>query len=629
MNSFQKSKHLLFMLPLSFFLTACNDSNSDTTSHQELELGILHINDHHSHLDPEKMKFKVDVGQGEEEITVSRGGFARVAALIKQLEMEKKNVIKIHSGDAVTGDLYFNLTDGKADAGVMNAVCFDTFTLGNHEFDAKDEGLNKFIGLLDQSQCKEKIKILSANVNFGPSSVLYKNQRIQKSAIIEKNGQKIGLIGLTIAQKTKNASQPNFDTTFSEEISTAQQEINQLKAQGIKRIILQTHTGYELDKKLATELTDVDVIIGGDSHTLLGPQQLIKYGMTPTADYPSFFKNKDGDNVCVAQAWQYSYVVGELNVKFDQEGRLKSCEGIPHILIGDDFQRAANSTLPLTAEEQQRIIQKLDQDKIPFKVVQPDVQVSQIIQPYQIQKQQFAQTVVANALENLCLRRVPGVIRDVNRSTLGDICNQNTHVNEHGGDVQQIVAEAFLQQGKVFFDADISFQNAGGTRIDIPQGPITVGMIYQVLPFQNTLVQLNMTGAEIKATLEDAVDAVVNLKNTGSYPYTGGLRWHIDLNQGKGQRISEIEVRTKDGQYKALNNDQIYKVITIDFLANGSDFYSTMKSITGSRRIDVGLDYAEAFLKYIETMPVVGNQKQIGPLNTALYSTQRFVDKSN
>ena len=164
----------------SILLTACNNDDKKSTvvtppveEGKPLELNILHINDHHSHLDEEKIKFKANVGSGEEEFSVASGGFARVAALINQFASEKKNVLKIHAGDATTGDLYYNLTDGKADADAMNTVCFDTFTPGNHEFDAHDDGLKKFIDALDQGSCQEKTKVLTANVTFGASSPLY------------------------------------------------------------------------------------------------------------------------------------------------------------------------------------------------------------------------------------------------------------------------------------------------------------------------------------------------------------------------------------------------------------------------------------------------------------------------
>ncbi|WEI22735.1 metallophosphoesterase [Acinetobacter bereziniae] len=203
-----KKKQIFLLSMLSTLLVACNDDNDHSNVDQPveakpLELNILHINDHHSHLDEESIKFKTNVGTGDEEFSVTSGGFARVASLINQLTAEKKNAFKIHAGDATTGDLYYNLTDGKADADAMNTVCFDTFTPGNHEFDAKDDGLKKFIGFLDQGTCKEKTQVLTANVSFGASSPLYKTNRILKSQVFEKDGVKFAIIGLTVAKKPK------------------------------------------------------------------------------------------------------------------------------------------------------------------------------------------------------------------------------------------------------------------------------------------------------------------------------------------------------------------------------------------------------------------------------------------
>ena len=251
-----------------------------------------------------------------------------------------------------------------------------------------------------------------------------------------------------------------------------------------------------------------------------------------------------------------------------------------------------------------------------------------VLKPYQEQKKKFAQEIVGQATDNLCSRRVPGTQRDVNRSTLGDICNKNTHVDQHGGDIQQIIAEAFLQQGKTFFGADISFQNGGGVREDVALGDVTVGKIYNVLPFKNTLLRLDLTGAEVKATLEDAIDGVIAQNNTGSYPYTGGMRWNVDFTKDKGQRLNQIQVRNASGQYENLDLNKTYKAITIDFLANGGDYYTTLKTITGERRVNVGLDYAEAFLKYAQGLAGQTGQKKINKLATAEYSTQLFIDKA-
>lgn len=263
---------------MGMMLAACGNADDDYSNQKQIsepvELSILHINDHHSHLDEEEWTFNFENAGSVEQYTVLRGGFARVTGLINQLASAKTNVLKMHSGDAITGDLYFNLTAGKADADAMQTACFDSFVLGNHEFDTKDAGLKIFLDFFQNSTCENPMSILSSNVRFSANSVLNNDDRIRPYQLFKRGGETFAVIGLTIANKTKNSSQPDADTVFEDELITAQDQINQLKKQGISRIILQTHVGYELDQKLAKNLTDVDVIIGGDSHSLLGSQSL-------------------------------------------------------------------------------------------------------------------------------------------------------------------------------------------------------------------------------------------------------------------------------------------------------------------------------------------------------------------
>ena len=612
-------------------LTGCgSDNDNQQTTPQPVskavELNILHINDHHSHLDAEEWTFKFDRGQGQEDFTVSRGGFARVAGLMHDISAQKSNVLKLHGGDAMTGDLYFNLTEGKADAVAMNTACFDSFVLGNHEFDAKDLGLKKFVDFLGESKCENPLSIISANVQFGATSALKGDARIQSHRIFERGGEKFAVIGLTIANKTKNSSQPDADTLFLDEIKTAQAQIDQLKKQGISRIILQTHVGYEFDQKLAQALTDVDVIVGGDSHTLLGPESLKQVGLSPSGAYPTQVTNKNGDPVCIAQAWQYSYVVGELNVKFDPQGKVTACAGTPHVLVGSEIKKGDQT---LTHTESAFLFEKLNAAQIPLKAVNPYAETVAALASYQKDKAAFAQKEIAIASNDLCLRRVPGLKIDPNRSKIAS-CNTDPAVIQRGGDIQQLVAEAFYQQGKTYFGADLSIQNGGGVRIDIAKNDVVnVATVYTVLPFKNTLVRLDMTGAEVKATLEDAISNVVDpeVKNSGSYPYAGGLRWKVDVTKPKGSRLTALEVKGANGQYQPLDMQKTYRVITIDFLANGQDGYSTMKNITGERRMDVGLDYAEAFLTYVQNLNVQNGQlKSLNKLTQADYSTQSYTE---
>ena len=149
-------------------LAACGGSGDKG---QPLDLTILHINDHHSHLDAETTALTLkDAAGASKSVTVELGGFARVSAAIEALAVGKPNVLKLHAGDALTGDLYFTQSEGQADAAMMNTVCFDAFTLGNHEFDSADAGLVKFIDTLHAGSCKTPV--LSANVKPAAGTAL-------------------------------------------------------------------------------------------------------------------------------------------------------------------------------------------------------------------------------------------------------------------------------------------------------------------------------------------------------------------------------------------------------------------------------------------------------------------------
>ena len=152
---------LAVALAASALIAGCGGSGNDTPAGQPLELRILHINDHHSTLESKSKTLQLDAGTGKAEaVAVDAAGFARVTQAIEELAAQSPNVLKLHAGDALTGTLYFNRAgaDGEADAALMNTVCFDAFTLGNHEFDKGDSGLKGFIDLLHKGSCHKYVQ---------------------------------------------------------------------------------------------------------------------------------------------------------------------------------------------------------------------------------------------------------------------------------------------------------------------------------------------------------------------------------------------------------------------------------------------------------------------------------------
>ncbi|KEF30121.1 5'-nucleotidase [Marinobacter nitratireducens] len=600
-------KSLWLALPL-LALAGCNDSdnNSTTDDNASFSVNILHINDHHSHLEEDSQALNI-AGQ---ETEFSSGGFPRVAAKIAEREAALDNVLKLHAGDAITGTLYFTSFEGEADAELMNQVCFDAFALGNHEFDRGDSGLKSFLDLLDSGSCNTPVLAANVKPQVGtPLAPFAENDYIQPYTIQTIAGEKVGIVGLDIATKTKNSSSPLDSTQFLDEIDTAQKMIDELDAGGVDKIILLTHYQYANDKLLAETLSGVDVIVGGDSHTLLG--DFDAYGLGASGPYPTEVTNADGDLVCIAQAWQYAQVVGELNVTWNADGVVESCSGVPHLLLGDNIVREDETGAEYEPEgsELSDIMAAVDADP-QLSIVQEDATSAQMLAYYTDQLDSFRNKVVGTATEDLCLARIPGVAYG------DDTCEGEDPAR--GGDIANLVAQAFLYLSK---DADVAIQNAGGVRIDILAGDITIGDAYTLLPFANTLTDLSMTGAEIRTVLNEAVDfAHREGGSTGAYPYAAGLRWDVDMTRAEGERLFDIEVKPRgETTWRALTDGETLTVVSNSYTAGGKDGYLTFGTVSDDgRAVDTYLDYAQSFVDYLT---------EVGTLSKPAledYSTQSY-----
>ncbi|WP_434362813.1 NAD nucleotidase [Parasalinivibrio latis] len=582
---------------------------------QPITVKIAHINDHHSHLEADT---GADLTLDGQATRVQMGGFPRVVRKIKEIEANHDyKVLKLHAGDAITGDLYYTLFKGEADAALMNEVCFDAFALGNHEFDGGDAGLREFLDYLESGNCNTKV--LAANVHpevgVSPLTPNGKWDSFRPYTVKRVKGQRIGIIGIDIAKKTKNSSNPDATTEFLDETKTAQRYINKLKKKGINKIVLLTHYQYGNDLELAKNLSGVDVIIGGDSHTLLGDFDSV--GLNSRGDYPTMVKDKKGKNVCVAQAWQYSAVVGELDVDFDWFGDVTKCEGTPHLLVGDSFKRrdATGTRVELTGTDRDAVYANIAANDN-LSIVTPDASAQTLLDTYTQRIETETQKVIGTASINLCLERVPGQGNSA-------LCAA-ADTQSNGSDISNIVAKAFLMQS---LEADIAIQNAGGVREDVPAGDITIATGYRLLPFANTLVNLTMSGAEIKAVLEEAVDYALDPSgSTGAYPYASGLRFDVDISKAKGDRVSNIQVNSRvAGTWADLDTtgtDANITVVTNSFVSSGRDGYLTFGAVAADGRIlDTYLDYAKAFVDYVERVGTLDK------LSIDEYSTQKFYDK--
>ena len=565
----------------SVALLSCASTPEQAPQNESFELTVLHVNDHHSTLDAKQQTLV----WAEQEWQVEAGGFPRVGAQIKALRAANDNVLTLHAGDAVTGSLYFTLFGSEADARMMNNVCFDAFTIGNHEFDNGDAGLAKFLQQLGTEQCQTAK--LSANIKpeVGESPLTPDNewQMFKPYTIVERGGEEVAIIGLTIASKTKKSSQPDRSTEFLDEFETAQKYIAEVQRQGVEKIVLLTHIQYERDKELVKQLPGVDVIIGGDSHTLLG--DFSEFGMKSAGSYPTELTNADGDKVCIAHAYQYSLVVGELKAEFDGD-KIAACGGRPHYLLGKDIQ--VSDGIVTTYEP---ITTALKESGV-YSFVEPDTELQSILEDYRSKVDDFSAEVIADVPQQICSQQV-----DRNRRAG---CAQVISSGAH-----RVVAEAFLHSVP---EADFAIQNGGGVRSDISEGDFTVGDAFTVLPFANTLVKLELTGSEFKQAMEEALAyAVSDGGSQGAYPYGAGIRYSVDLTEETGSRVSDLEVWDKGSQsWQPMSARATYILVTNSFIAGGQDGWNTFYRISERGRArNTGIDYAESLVNYARAQEVL------------------------
>ena len=263
----------------------------NTTKH----ITILHTNDTHSHIEP----FPSDHYK-----TPNQGGVARRATLIENIRKENPNTLLLDAGDIFQGTPFFNFYGGELEFKLMSMLKYDAATIGNHDF---DNGIDGLFAQLPNA----KFDFLSANYDFKNTSL---ENAIEPYKVFVKDGIKIGIFGLGI--KLEGLVDPRMfkETKYIDPVEIAQDMSRVLKEEKqCDLVICLSHLGYYYksnpekisDLVLASKTKDIDLIIGGHTHTFL-PK-------------PTITKNSVGENVLVNQVGCYGLNVGRIDFYFDSD----------------------------------------------------------------------------------------------------------------------------------------------------------------------------------------------------------------------------------------------------------------------------------------------------------------------
>lgn len=255
------------------------------------EFVILHTNDTHSQIDP----FKDD----------NTGGVARRKVLIDSIRAVRDNVVLVDAGDAVQGSLFFNLYKGEVEEKVLNALGYDMRILGNHEF---DNGMEVLADKLKMSEAE----LLCANYNLEhtPLKGLFKPFSIK-----EVDGKRIAFMPINLQPDGMISKRNTVGMGFIDETEAADHLAWYLKnIEHADVVVALTHIGYYPDKNLIERTRNIDVVIGGHSHTVVNPAD--------SDGYASVVKNIDGEDVLIAQTGKGGKYLGEIVIDLDNPASL-------------------------------------------------------------------------------------------------------------------------------------------------------------------------------------------------------------------------------------------------------------------------------------------------------------------
>ena len=267
------------------------------SGNRERKITILHTNDVHSH---------IEAFESDHSRYPGMGGVARRASLIEKIRAENPHTLLFDAGDIFQGTPYFNYFGGELEFKMMSRLGYDAATIGNHDFDNGIDGLEKQLP-------HAKFDFVISNYDFSNTVM---DGRTNPYRIFERDGIKIGVFGLGIKLKGLVDDRLYKETRYLDPVEISQDMVRILKEENnCDLVIALSHLGYNYrgnpdrisDLTLAKKTRDVDLIIGGHTHTFL--------------DKPTVVRNASDENMLVNQVGCWGVQVGRIDFEFDSKGK--------------------------------------------------------------------------------------------------------------------------------------------------------------------------------------------------------------------------------------------------------------------------------------------------------------------
>ena len=505
-------------MPLMIIISACSNK-ADNNIDSNLSLNIYHFNDIHS-----AETFNMPLTIDNESVSVKAGGYPRFIEALSNSDKPAYTEV-IFAGDMFQqGYSLFTYTNGKYDFDMLCMASPDIITLGNHELYETDTGiLNLFFDYINANNDNCSFDIVLANVTFDNETI----QNSIKPYIIKQYGnQSIAYFGVTTAESGFNNI---TGMKVSDPFETAGKIISEIKARGINKIIAVTHLGFEEDKKLALLYPDIDLIIGGHSHTIQGDFSDIGV-LSYEKNYP--FK-PDNTSTYIVTAGYQGLILGNINLSFNQEGSASLISASPKILINP-----------------------LDNDTLNNKI-------SGSKNVLLINENAAAATEIENIYSSIALdiNKVVGETLD-NLYTL-KVNPAYSYDDHYASSLGTVFSKAlYVAAANQNYAVDLAIINTGALRINLPKGSITYGMLNQAAPYANDLYVIELKGSALKEFIQSTVYNFINLNDVNSFPCLYGAEFKYDADNNI---LTESKILS-GSEYVDIDDNKVYKVVLSSYI---------------------------------------------------------------
>jgi len=542
---------------------------------KDVRLTFLHTSDVHSRILP----YNHDPLYTEEQLGLLSGrgpygGIARMAYVVKRERAKAGRSLWLDSGDLFQGAPIFNLYRGEPEVRAMTVAGLDGMALGNHEFDWGP------VNVLDQFAWWADFPLLAANYIWEKESVPFAEQftaLVKPFVVFNVDGLKVGVIGMGNLSSLNSLEDGGNELGILtlDTMQTIQDYVNLLR-DDVDLVVLLDHLGLTEDEAIGRNICGLDLILGGHHHIALNPPKLIQY--KPDEKYISSRPDTQAEMIVDPDAPDGAE---------DDDGEDDSAEENeppePPRGLGDCPPEHVRTTLLSHPNAFAKFVARLDvvvRDKrivshkfelFPMdKFVPEDPETRYVLEEYLegMQRTLLLDRVITTATEPL--RR------------FGD----------SGGDSQLGNLTAEAMQFRRYVETDFCVTNSLGIRTDILEGPLTYEQMYNVMPFENTITTMTLSGLEVQELLDFATRSSAE-RGCNSQIQVSGLTFTMNCRTGAAEDIVIGGV--------PLSGDGAYDMCTNNYMAAGGSGFRVLKRNT--TKFDTGIPIREAVIAYIRDIP--------------------------